>query len=76
MGTLGTIRKETQMNIVLLACFLPLAIIFIIIKLSVWLSGIYTEEKYVESESRREHGPYLEKAYEDVDREAEEREGF
>lgn len=45
-------------------------------KLAVWLSGIYTEEKYVESESRREHGPYLENPYEDIDREAEEREGF
>ena len=72
MGTLGAIYKETQMNIALLACFLPLAIIFIIIKLSVWLSGIYTEEKYVESESRREHGPYVADAYEDIDREAEE----
>ena len=45
-------------------------------KLAVWLSGIYTEEKYVESESRRKHGPYLENPYEDIDREAEEREGF
>ena len=60
------------MNMILLACFLPLVIIFITIKLAVWLSEIYTEEKYVESESRREHGPYLADAYEDVDREAEE----
>ena len=43
------------MNLVLLACFLPLVIVFLIMKLAVWLSGIYTEEKYVESESRREH---------------------
>ena len=64
------------MNLVLLACFLPLVIVFVVMKLAVWLSGIYTEEKYVESESRREHGPYLEYPYEDIDREAEEREGF
>ena len=44
------------MNLVLLACFLPLVIVFVVMKLAVWLSGIYTEEKYVESESRREHG--------------------
>ena len=64
------------MNLVLLACFLPLVIVFVVMKLAVWLSGIYTEEKYVESESRREHGPYLENPYEDIDREAEERKGF
>ena len=64
------------MNLVLLACFLPLVIVFVVMKLAVWLSGIYTEEKYVESESRRKHGPYLENPYEDIDREAEERESF
>ena len=71
MGTLGTIHQETQMNLVLLACFIPLILIFIVMKLAVWLSGIYTEEKYVESESRKKHGPYLANPYEDVDREAE-----
>ena len=58
--------------LVLIACLSPIAIIFIVMKLAVFLSGIYSEEKYVESESRREHGPYLADAYEDVDREAEE----
>ena len=60
------------MNLVLLACFTPLVIIFLVMKLAVWLSGIYTEEKYVESESRKPHGPYLADAYADVDDEEEE----
>jgi hypothetical protein len=60
------------MNLVLLACFTPLVIIFLMMKLAVWLSGIYTEEKYVESESRKPHGPYLADAYADIDEEEEE----
>ena len=56
---------------ILLACLSPIVIIFIVMKLAVWMSGIYTEEKYVESESRKKHGPYLANPYEDVDREAE-----
>ena len=60
------------MNLVLLACFTPLVIIFLVMKLAVWLSGIYTEEKYVESESKKPHGPYLADAYADVDEEEEE----
>ena len=58
--------------VILAACFLPLVVIFIVIKLSVWLSGIYSEEKYVESESKKPHGPYLADAYADVDEEEEE----
>ena len=58
--------------VILAACFLPLVVIFIIMKLAVWMSGIYTEEKYVESESRKPHGPYLADAYADVDEEEEE----
>ena len=57
---------------VLLACLSPLVIIFIVMKLAVWLSGIYSEEKYVESESRKPHGPYVANPYEDVDEEEEE----
>ena len=60
------------MNLVLLACFAPLVIIFLVMKLAVWLSGIYAEEKYVESESRKPHGPYLADAYADIDEEEEE----
>jgi hypothetical protein len=58
--------------VILTACLSPLVIIFIIMKLAVWMSGIYTEEKYVESESRKPHGPYLADAYADVDEEEEE----
>ena len=47
-------------------------VIFIVMKLSVLLSGIYTEEKYVKSESKKPHGPYLADAYADVDDEDEE----
>ena len=59
-------------TVILAACFLPLVAIFIVMKLSVWLSGIYSEEKCVESESRKPHGPYLADAYADVDEEEEE----
>ena len=58
--------------VVLLACLSPIAIIFIVMKLAVFLSGIYSEEKYVESESRKQHGPYVANPYEDVDEEEEE----
>ena len=58
--------------VILAACLSPLVIIFIVMKLAVWLSGIYSEEKYVEAESRKPHGPYLADAYADVDEEEEE----
>ena len=57
--------------VILAACLSPLVIIFIVMKLAVWLSGIYSEEKYVEAESRKPHGPYLADAYADVDEEEE-----
>ena len=57
---------------ILLLCFLPLVIIYIVMKFAVWLSGIYAEEKYVESESRKPHGPYMADAYADVDEEEDE----
>ena len=58
--------------VVLLACLSPIAIIFIVMKLAVFFSGIYSEEKYVESESKKPHGPYVANPYEDVDEEEEE----
>jgi len=58
--------------VILAACLSPLVIIFIVMKLAVWMSGIYSEEKYVEAESRKPHGPYLADAYADVDEEEEE----
>ena len=58
--------------IILTACLSPIVIIFIIMKLAVWLSGIYSEEKYVKAESKKPHGPYVADAYADVDEEEEE----
>ncbi len=58
--------------VVLLACLSPIAIIFIVMKLAVFLSEIYSEEKYVESKSKKPHGPYVANPYEDVDEEEEE----
>ena len=58
--------------VILIACFTPIASIWIVMKLAVCLSGIYSEEKYVESESRKPHGPYVADAYADVDEEEEE----
>ena len=58
--------------VILAACLSPLVIIFIVMKLAVWLSCLYSEEKYVEAESRKPHGPYLADAYADVDEEEEE----
>ena len=58
--------------LVLFACFLPLALIWIIIKLSLWIAAVNQEQNYVREESRKPPGPYLANAYEDVDREEEE----
>ena len=54
-------------SLVLIACFLPLALIWLIMKLSIWISAITEEQKYVREESKRQHGPYLENAYADLD---------
>ena len=59
-------------SIILVACFTPLVIIFIVMKLAVWVSATWSEEKYVEAESRKQHGPYVADAYADVDEEEEE----
>lgn len=58
--------------IILIACFLPLSIILIIIKLSVWISSVNTESRYVRKEPLRKRGPYVADAYADVDEEEEE----
>jgi len=54
---------------ILVACFLPLVIIYIVMKLAVWLSATNAESTYVKKESLRPHGPYLEDPYADVDKE-------
>ena len=60
------------MTVKLLLCFLPIAIIWIVMKLSVWMFAINDEKNYVKAESRKPHGPYLADAYADVDAEEEE----
>lgn len=58
-------------GMVLLLCFLPLGIIYIIMKLSLLLSSSVKEVNYVKEDGKRPHGPYLENAYGDVDEEEE-----
>ena len=58
--------------LVLVACLSPLAIIWIVMKLSLWISAVNDEQKYVRAESKKPHGPYVANAYEDVDSEEEE----
>lgn len=52
-------------------CFLPLAIIYIIMKVSLWFSSSVSEVNYVREDAKRPHGPYVENAYGDVDEENE-----
>ena len=58
--------------IILVGCFTPLALIWIIMKLSVWIAAVNDEQNYVREESKKPHGPYVANAYEDVDEEEEE----
>jgi hypothetical protein len=53
-------------------CFLPLAIIYVIMKVSLWLSSSVSEINYVREDAKRPHGPYVENPYEDADEENEE----
>jgi hypothetical protein len=59
-------------SIVLFGCFLPLIIIFIVMKLTVWVEAVNEEQNYVRKEPSRKRGPYLEDVYADVDDEEEE----
>ena len=59
-------------TVVLLACFLPLIILFIVMKLAVWIEAVNSEQDYVRQEPFRKRGPYLADAYADVDEEEEE----
>ena len=58
--------------IILIGCFTPLALIWIIMKLSVWIAAVNDEQNYVREESKKPHGPYVANAYEDLDEEDEE----
>jgi len=58
-------------TLLLSLCFLPLAIIYVIMKVSMWLSSSVSEIKYVKDDAERPHGPYLDNVYADVDKENE-----
>ena len=58
--------------VILISCFTPLVIIFIVMKLAVWVSAVNTENSYVGQEPLRKRGPYVADAYADVDAEEEE----
>jgi uncharacterized membrane protein len=58
--------------VILIACFAPLVLIFIVMKLAVWVSAVNTETDYVRREPSRTRGPFVADAYADVDDEEEE----
>jgi hypothetical protein len=58
-------------TLILGLCFLPLAVIYIVMKLSLWFTSSVSEVNYVREDSKREHGPYLEDPYGDVDEKEE-----
>ena len=59
-------------SLTLLLCFIPLVVIYIVMKIAVWMSAVNAEADYVRKEPLRKRGPYLEDAYADVDAEEEE----
>ena len=73
MGALGTFYQKAQMkSLILIACFLPLVIMFIVMKLAVWIDAVNAETDYVRQEPLRQRGPFVENPYADVDEEEEE----
>ena len=61
-----------QPKLTLLLCLAPVAVIFIVMKLAVWMSAANGEVDYVRREPLRKRGPYVENPYADVDEEEEE----
>ena len=57
--------------LILIACFFPLVMIWLIMKLSLWIAAVNEEQTYVREDAKRPHGPYVENAYGDVDEEEE-----
>jgi len=60
------------MKLALILSLSPLVIIFIILKLAVWVSAVNDEKNYVGKEPFRKRGPYVDNAYADVDEDEEE----
>tara|TARA_B100000530_G_scaffold289265_1_gene205108 strand:+ start:222 stop:434 length:213 start_codon:yes stop_codon:yes gene_type:complete len=56
----------------LLLCFIPLIIIYIVMKVAVWISAVNAESDYVRKEPLRKRGPYVANPYEDIDEDEEE----
>ena len=48
-------------SIILIGCFTSLALIWIIMKISVWIAAVNEEQNYVNAESKKPHGPYVRK---------------
>ena len=59
-------------QVTLLLCFTPLVVIYIVMKLAVWLSAINAESDYVRREPLRKRGPFVENPYADLDEDEEE----
>lgn len=57
--------------LILIACFFPLALIWIIMKFSLWISAVNEEQKYVAGEKYRVRTGYVENPYGDIDEESE-----
>ncbi len=58
--------------IIIIGCFTPLVIIFIVMKFAVWVSAVKEENSYVAGEKFRIRSGFVENPYEDVDEEEEE----
>ena len=58
--------------IILVGCFTPLIIIFIVMKFVVWIEAVNTEQDYVKREPLRKRGSFVANPYEDVDAKEEE----
>ena len=58
-------------QITLIACFLPIVIIYIVLKFAVWMEAVNSEKDYVGKEPFRKRGPFVANPYEDVDAEEE-----
>ena len=61
-----------ERTLILIGCFTPLAIIYIVMKLAVLMSAVNAETDYVRKEPLRKRGPFVENPYADVDEEEEE----
>ena len=57
--------------LILVACFLPLVVIWLVMKLSLWISAVNEEQTYVAGEKYRVRDGYVEDPYGDVDEEEE-----